>query len=218
MTPPPTSCEDLREAMQEKCAEAEEDCGEAIERGQDDALVYVLRGGVRSKQEKWAGAEEDFGRAVERGGDYTHARRCRASARVHLGQLDAAREDCDRAQQIEPDDPSTHTCWGHLHLARREYDAAITRYETALKPEANPERYFELSLAYLLVGRLDEAREGYGIGFRGASITDIKKTQRELDFWTAQQHDRVESPEAKEAIADIHQKLQLACKKDRLDG
>jgi len=203
---------------QKNWAGAEGDLSKAIERGQGDADVYYKRGGARLLQAKWAGAEEDFSKAIKGGQGDAAVRLGRAFARVRLGRFSEAQEDCEQAEQRAPSAPSSHACWGYLHLARREYDAAIFRYEAALKLGPQPSIYFELGLALLLCGRIAEAEDAYSRGLVAASGADIKGALAEINFWSVRHHDRAESSEATEAIAKIRQQLETVRKTDHLDG
>ena len=205
-------------SVQKNWAGAEGDLSKAIERGQGDADVYYKRGGARLLQAKWAGAEEDFSKAIKGGQGDAAVRLGRAFARVRLGRFSEAQEDCEQAEQRAPSAPSSHACWGYLHLARREYDAAIFRYEAALKLGPQPSIYFELGLALLLCGRIAEAEDAYSRGLVAASGADIKGALAEINFWSVRHHDRAESSEATEAIAKIRQQLETVRKTDHLDG
>jgi tetratricopeptide (TPR) repeat protein len=195
-------------AFQSNYAEAEADYTAAIERGRKDSGVYFGRGVTRVNQGNYAGAEADFTVAISQGRDDAEIYQNRAYANIRLERLEHAQGDCTQAEQHAPNDPITHACWGDLHLALSEYAEAIVRYRSALKAASDTEWHFELGLAFLLAGRFNEAKAVYEKGLSTASVPNIKRAFRELNFWTVREANRIASAEAREVIAIIRQQLE----------
>jgi len=184
-------------------AGAKADFTAAIERGQDDAKVYFGRAKARFDNDDYSGAQTDFAAAIERGQDDAGVYSARACTRVRLKQFAGAKQDCERAEKRAPADPSTHGCWGNLHLALGEYDAAVARYQSALAAASDTGWHFELGLALLLAGRDDEAKAAHDKGLTEARAAEIEAALDELD--SPMGHGRALA--TKEAANAIRQKL-----------
>ena len=203
----------IARGAQEKRTDAEEDYSKAIQLGRNDADVYLKRGANRAVQGQWLGAEEDLSRAIDHGQGDADLYLTRAFLRVRLGRITEAQADCERAEKLNPGKLSTHPFRGYLHLALRQYDAAISCYEAA-----RPCQYLELGLALLLGGRFPEAEAAYDKGQSQASGTDIKAALAEIDFWSVHDKEHLDSSEARVAVAKIRQHLEEACKTDKTGG
>jgi len=187
---------------------AEADFTVAIERGQDGPGVYYMRGVMRLAQNNYSDAETDFTAAVARGQEDAGVYQARAHTRIRLKRFEAAKQDCEQAETGAPDDHFTHGRWGDLHLALGEYDAAIARYQSALKAASDKGWHFELGLALLLAGRCDEAKAAYEKGLTEAPATEVEAALRELDSATRSAARSVGSIAVKEAVNAIRQKLE----------
>jgi tetratricopeptide (TPR) repeat protein len=164
-------------------AESLEDFTRAIEAGRNDADTYFWRAQALMVLGSYAEAEGDFNAAIERGQDDASVYRGRAAVLCRLKRVEEALADCERADSRAPDEPHTHGCWADLHLARGEYQEAVSRSQMALKAAGGTEWHFELGLALLMAGRLEEAAAEYELGAGQTEQADKELAMRELDFW-----------------------------------
>jgi tetratricopeptide (TPR) repeat protein len=165
---------------------------------------------ARGQQDNYAGVEEDCTLAIARGMNDAAVYSMRAIANVYLECLESAQHDCEQAEERESGNLLTHIGWGYLHLALREYDQAIARFESILATISEANLHFALGLALLLSGRFDGAKASYSTGLVEAPASDIRAALRDLEFWTECQADNITSVEAKETVADIRRDLQTS--------
>ena len=68
----------------------------------------------------------------------------RGSVRVHLHRFDEAAQDFQRALTIHPDEPVTHYNIGSLLAQRRQFAAALTAVETAIRLKPDYQKAIDL--------------------------------------------------------------------------
>ena len=171
--------------MRMDVAGAEADFTEAIAHGGGmEGLAYHGRALVRNLSRNLKGTFADCSKAIARGTADASLFRIRARAGVRLGHLETAEQDCEKAAQLSPGDPEGETCWGDLHLARRDYANAAARYRSALAAAPDSSGHFALGLTLLLSGRIDEAKAAYAKGLDPLDPSAIAVARDELSLWT----------------------------------
>jgi tetratricopeptide (TPR) repeat protein len=84
------------------------------------------------------------------------------AAYLRLGELDRAEQAFDRAIQRDPDMADAYNAKGVIQTRRRNYDEALGLFRRALSLNPGDAGYrINVSLAYYLQGRTDEARRAY---------------------------------------------------------
>lgn len=192
---------------QDRYVEAEADFDTAVAQGKRDATTYYGRGLARYFQCKYADAEADLSIAIRGYQNNGDAFRMRALCYIHLEQMEQAEQDCAKASELEPDSPSTQGCYGYLYLAKRVYDQAIARCQTAVEGQFGTQWPFALGLVNLLAGNLEEAQAAYRRGIGENVAFWIQDAAHELDFWVARQADRVTSDNAQQLVIEIRTQL-----------
>jgi Flp pilus assembly protein TadD len=187
---------------------AREDLTTAIEGGLDNAYPYQVRGWVRSFEGDYVGAVTDYTTAIERGIDDAEVYADRAIANAFLGFSEPARKDCIRVEQRDPRGTRANEVRGTVHLVLREYEDAIAVFRSACEAkEGGHESCFDLALALLLAGHLDEAVATYNEVGTKASADEIEGALSNFDFWTVHQADRLGSAAAKKVVTTIRRRL-----------
>ncbi len=128
-------------------------------------------------------------------------RRNRASSLIRLGRLDEAEQDCVQARALAPDHAYTHDRWGNLAFARGDYAAAVEHYTAAIDRQPEAGFYFDRGLAYLALGRPDQALADYQAGFATAEPATIREAFEELNEFAA---DHPDTPGLDALRADEH--------------
>ncbi len=113
--------------------------------------------------------------------------RNRAYHLIELNRLDEAAADCAHALELEPNHPYSHGRQGYLHLARGEYAWALACFERALELSPAGHWHFELALAHLGLGQVDQAREALQRGLAEATAGERREMVRWLRRLAGQQ-------------------------------
>ena len=84
------------------------------------------------------------------------------TAYLRLGELDRAEETLDRAIELDSGMADAHNAKGVIQTRRRNYDEALRLFRRALDLNPGDAGYrINISLAYYLQGRTDEAQKAY---------------------------------------------------------
>jgi tetratricopeptide (TPR) repeat protein len=183
---------------------AADDFTRAIDRGEQGAGMYFFRGIVEDDDEA---AEADFTMAIKKGMSDVYVYTNRALMRIRLGNLDGAREDCVRARELDPDSATTYRGWGYLHLSLCAFDNAIASFQAAINVEEDPRYHFDLGLAQLLSGKLNEVEATYRSALEKASADDARYAAHAIEWWSERQKDRIKSSVTKDIKARILSEL-----------
>jgi tetratricopeptide (TPR) repeat protein len=184
---------------------AEDDFDEVIVRGPADANALFGRGLARYAQRKSADALADYNAALVLAPNNTEVLSSRVLVHLRLGHFDKAAEDCEQLGATDRDGPNTLGCYGVLHLARGEFDDALSRFRAAA--QCNSSWYCWQGLACLMMGRLEEACQAYRQGAAASVPGDIVLALNELDFYLSQHPARAASQEAQAAVVLIRTEL-----------
>ncbi|MEQ8195751.1 MAG: tetratricopeptide repeat protein [Rhodospirillales bacterium] len=140
---------------------------EAGERAPDDAALQVNLGNVLARKRDHGGAETCYRRAVALDDTLAPAHNGLAQALLALGETDAAMQAAERARNSKPDHAGAFITIGNIEKARARPDQAVDAYRNALaRDPENPNAHFNLALALLLAGRLDEGWREYAWRWR----------------------------------------------------
>ena len=106
----------------------------AIELDGHYANPYVNRADVYLRQLEFQKASSDYDAALKIKSDLSKAWSGRCWARAQIGKLPEALKDCEEALRNGPD-TSALQARGFIHLKMKQWDAATSDYEAALKRE-----------------------------------------------------------------------------------
>jgi tetratricopeptide (TPR) repeat protein len=161
-------------AFMDKPAEAIASYSEAIRIKPDFAEAHLFLGLVYCKQGQWADALKPISDAVSYKREYEQAYLFRALAYDELGLYKEASEDIVHAQNlshlrpdpkdgwsvfgIEPDYARYNCSLAEIYAKLGEYHKAVLACNDAISINpAYPEAYYNMALAYLLLGEKDSA-------------------------------------------------------------
>jgi tetratricopeptide (TPR) repeat protein len=131
-----------------------------LQRVPESFEIHELLGLVYSAQSQNAVANPHLETAVRLNPNSAPARTNLAANLVRLGKLDRAGEQFREAAELEPQNFDTNHNLGEFYVKSKQIDAAIPFLEHAQRIE--PSSYdngYDLSLAYLLTGRVADARQ-----------------------------------------------------------
>jgi len=132
----------------------------------EQAIQAYAQGVGLEWQGDYEGGVAEFDRALELAPDYATAYLERATAKFRLGDLDQA--VMDYVQALEYASTNAVTAWNNLGVAyyyQGRFDPAIEAYQSAIENDPNePIITFNLALAFLADGRLEDAQAGYELG------------------------------------------------------
>jgi tetratricopeptide (TPR) repeat protein len=180
------------------CSEAEDYASaiaayrRAIDLTPDDPWLFNALGGVYSRQQRHEQAVQAYTAAlsvVPAGADEALLLRNRAEAFIRLDRLGEAEKDYERARALAPDHLYTHVRLGQLALAREEYAAVVEHYSAVIDREPEAGFYFDRGLAYLALGRPDEAVADYQAAMSCADADTIAGALEKLDEFAAARAD-----------------------------
>ena len=108
--------------------------------------------------------------------------RNRADTYIELGRLEEVGDDLERARELDPENPYLFARYGQLHLWRGEFEQAIAMCREAQERGLKEvEVQFNLALATLCQGRLEEAKKEYGRGVEMADREDLEGAIEDLE-------------------------------------
>ncbi len=138
--------------------------------------THATEGLLRSvSQWDWAGAEREFRQAVELNPNYATARHWYAYGPLFAaGRFAEARRQLEEARKLDPFSTAVAAALGQSYYLEREYDPALSLFESALRltPRPNFGIYFHIALTYSQLGRHDEAIAAAKEGIRLAPAGD----------------------------------------------
>ncbi len=140
---------------------AREAAEKALEIDDSRAEAHIAKALVLYRADwDWKGAESEFRRAIELNPGYASAHHQYALFLAALLRLDEARAEVGRAHELDPLSLIISTAVGRVWHFSRDYAKAIEQCQRTIRMNAEfAQAYFDLSIAYLMEGRLDEALE-----------------------------------------------------------
>ena len=184
--------------------DAREHYARAIELEPDYEGSYADLACVEMTLWNWCGAEDVLGRALERNPNNTQALIGWADLSLVLGRSDEAVSTARRALSIAPESTFVRDHAAQLLRSAGKVDEAIELYE-ALRREsaAQPWTALMLAIAYVDVGRLDDAREIVEAGAKAKA-----KSLAEMGFWLSSLRGLIaaasgDEKEAREHLAEL---------------
>ncbi len=120
--------------------------------------AHELLGMVYSAESLDAKASDHLEKAVRLKPDSTAARTNLATSYARLGKLDQAEKEFKKAAELEPRNFDTNHNLGELYVRSNRIAQAIPLLERAQQIDPAYDNGYDLSLAYLMTGRLSEAR------------------------------------------------------------
>src|SRR5256886_4029493 len=133
--------------------------------------VHELLGLVYAAQSEDVKANDHLAKAVQLKPDSAAARSNLAASYAKLGKLDQAQEQFSRAVELEPNNYETNHNLGEIYVRRGMVAEAVAYLQKAQK--INAASYcngFDLTLAYMVSGRLSDARNS------AKALLNVKET------------------------------------------
>lgn len=150
------------------------DWNRAVRLKPDDPLLLNGRGNLLLETDNPVQALNDMNDAIELAPDRSHFYHDRANILIQLGEAEKAYEDLSLAIHMAPEKADYYMTRGILMRARGNYEPAIDDLNQTIELGNDlPEVYQELALAFLSLGKMEEASRCYMIACKNTGDPEL---------------------------------------------